>query len=150
MVRSKCPSRRRRSQRRLLSFLLRQEADGIKTEINLYDMSRTLLGETTGSTGNLVKFPENRLVSVIATVQGTKLSVSEEGNALYRRIMDQLENRARFIETVLLSSEQTIDGHRNYRFLFLLALEETFNGILIRNEVEFGERTRILFKFSND
>ena len=82
--------------------------------MDIVEMSRTLIEETAGSTENLRKFPENRLVSAIATVQRTSLSVFEESNSLFTTIMDELENRANVVQSSLISREPT----RNFLCVF--------------------------------
>ena len=128
MVRSKCPSRKRRSQRRLLKFLLREAVDGKQIKVDIIEISRTLLGETPRSTENLVKFPENRLVSAIATVERTTLSVSEEGNIIVAQIMEELENGASVLKTTVSSERRpTINGsceESTYRYLLIIVLKE--------------------------
>ena len=134
----------------------------LKVKIDLFEMCRNLVKNVTTKTpDNLVKYPEYRLVSVIATVQRTTLSVTKEGKSLSNLVMDELVNKASLMKIDQLSRKPTFNGqHGEFtsRFLLKIILDETVRGsakdyiwrVLIRDELKRGEKTRIFFKFSND
>ena len=115
----------------------------------------------TETTENLFKFPESRMISVIATVQRTKLSISSEGDSISSMTIEEA-HRATCFKTEVLTSKPTFNVQNKeltHRFLVTFILDKTVNGIkdyiwklFIRdcNNLERSDGTKLFFKFSND
>ena len=141
MVKSKSPSRKLRSHRRLLTFLIRKADEGVKLKIDIFDMIKKLLIDLTSNptAEGLLKYSESRLVSVIATVATVKRTispVSTEFRSSSNLVMEEMGHRATLFKMKLLTSKPTFE-----------IVEKFLKDI---NKFEHKSATKLIFKFCND
>ena len=135
MVKSKSPSRKLRSKRRLLLFLLRKADEGVKIKIDIFEMIRKLLIELS-SNSKTDDFSESRRVSVIVTVNRTLPLMSSECRSMSNLVMEEMGHRSTLFKMKLLTSKPSFE-----------IVEKFLKDI---NNLEHKSETRLIFKFCND
>ena len=155
-VRSK--SKLIRDKRRLLSFIIRKRSQGENVKIDYWQLCVDLRNVSNlNESDDLLKYPEQRLFSVAATVQkSSSTSVKEEK---FVRDLVETEIRCSRIATGQLSSNPTVGGNGReftHKFQVNIILETSVTlpsdyiwRKLRRNSFEYDRGKRIFFKLGS-